>query len=595
MERCVFCQAELDAETRFCWQCGRARSSMLLSEDTAPSLASVPPARRCAVCGALVPAGASVCGNCLSDQPLAEVIPPVRETSPDAPLKRCVACGEESPIWARFCGACRQPFALPADDPAELTQAGLMTEASETLAASSAAPRITRRLLSGALAGPSESFTEGNDAPTLVPTPAALDLDTSSWEPIEATPPPEQASQPSRPKLDKLRIKIIAAILVTALVTTAGGATLAYFLTRPEPTIQVSSTFFAGKTPAASPTTTLRIVGKNFSHHSSVAILLDGKPAPGVQHVPTDGLGGFSVSVTVTEAWRFGAHTLTATDSRGYTTTRGAAVQIIPRPVISVQSKYQQDGVPAGAATTTLHISGKWFSYNSPITFLLDGRPAPGSQGIKSDANGRVDTDLTVTGDWGLGNHTLTAKDAQGYTTQSGVPLAIVPQGEASTPGPNGAPSDNASFTLAVTVQTQDPITGQPASLQETLTIAGGTVCQARDNGQPYTQTGSVLDATGQPTGITYQETLTSTCSGSYKGGQLTYTETVTSDQYSLSNGLTCQAGTPYTLQSLNGSFSSATNSGGNWNTSGVIVICLGGLPFTSHPAQQGSWSGTVQ
>jgi Double zinc ribbon len=601
MEQCAFCQATLDAETRFCWQCGRARTSMLLSEATAPSLAIVMPARRCVVCGEALPRGANTCGYCFSVQPASGALAPGGETSPSAPQKRCAACSEESPIWARFCGACRQPFALPVDDPGELTQQGTLTEAPVVAGASAHRPRVTHRLPSGLLIDMPESFPEASNAPTEAHAPVAPGLGTDPWLRTGATPTLEQVAQPApRVKLGKLQIRIIAAVLVTALVVTAGGATLAYFLTRPAPVIQVTSASLVGKTPAGSPTTILHVSGQHFSHYSSVTLLLDKKPAPAAPSVPTDAAGSFHVDLMVTEAWHFGLHTLMATDARGYTTMQGALVDIIPRPVITVLSHYQQHGVSAGATTTSLHVTGKWFSYHSAITFLLDGHPAPGSQGAESDAQGNVIADLTVTDDWGLGDHVLTAKDAQGYATQSGRPLSIVPQGEAGTPGPNGAPADDASFTLSVTVQTTAPITGAAQSMQETLAItgqadpAGGTVCQARDNGQPFTQTGTVLDTSGMPTGVTYQETLTATCSGSYKGGQLSYTETATSDQYVLSNGLTCQASAPYTLQSLSGSFSDATTSSGSWSAAGPAITCSQPFPFTPFPTQQGSWSGAI-
>src|ERR1051326_63303 len=132
MERCVFCQAALDPETRFCWQCGRARTSMLLVEATSPSQIVPAPARRCVVCGLVLAKGASVCGNCLSPQPSAEGIASGQEAAPGGPQKRCSTCGEESPLWARFCGACRQPFAPPATHPAELTVAGAATDAARS-------------------------------------------------------------------------------------------------------------------------------------------------------------------------------------------------------------------------------------------------------------------------------------------------------------------------------------------------------------------------------------------------------------------------------------------------------------------------------
>src|SRR6185437_7197785 len=123
---------------------------------------------------------------------------------------------------------------------------------------------------SGLLAGSSSGFSEGADAPTLAHTSAPPALETSPWHPSVATPPPEPLKQPApRPKLSGLRVKIIAALLATALVVTTGGATLAYFLTRPEPEIQVVSSASVGKTPAGSPTSVLLVIGQTFSHHSS--------------------------------------------------------------------------------------------------------------------------------------------------------------------------------------------------------------------------------------------------------------------------------------------------------------------------------------
>jgi hypothetical protein len=563
---------------------------------------------QCAVCGVVVPVGASICGNCLSPQPVKAGMAP--EPAEAGPMKRCAACGEESPLWARFCGSCREPFAPPADNPAEITMVGASPSAPEE---------------AGSFADQPESFAEASGAFALAHPPAPPALETSPWRlsaapasagsavftacghtaawyPPAALPAGRAAQSGPRQKPGQIRLKIIAALVATALVVTIGGVTLAYFLTRPEPVIQVTSALLVGKTPAGSPAASLQVSGQNFSHHSSVMILLDGQPAPGVQNVLTDGSGDFHATLAVTEAWRYGFHTLTATDARGYTTRSGVRVDIIPSPVITVQSQYQQGGVPAGATSTTLHVSGKWFSYRSRITFLLDGQPVPGSQGAQSDAQGRVEADLTVTDAWKLGNHTLTAEDAQGYATQRGWMLTIVQQGEADTPGPNGAPADDASFTLAITIQPQAPVPGDSGPLQATLLIsgqpdpAGGTVCQQRDNDQPYTMTGTVLNDTGLPSGLSYQETLTSTCSGSYKSGHLSYTETVTSDQYILSNGLTCQAASvPYTLQELSGSFDDATSSSGNWNSPSVTILCEQGLIFLLRPAEQGTWSATLQ
>ena len=571
MEQCAFCQATLDAETRFCWQCGRARTSMLLVEATSPSQALPSPARRCAVCGAVMPKDASVCGNCFSRQPGPEDTIPKPEPAAPEPLKRCATCGEESPLWARFCGACRSPFALPAASQGELTVAGA-------------------------------ALGDSGVAGTLTSPPVSGVLETSPWRPIIAFSPPGVAAKSGLlPRAGQMRLKIIAALVATALVATTAGVTLAYFLTRPQPVMQVTGSSLVGRIQASSPGVPMQLSGQNFSHNSSVTILLDDKPAPGVQSVPTDGFGSFRVDLNVTEAWRYGLHTLTATDVRGYATRSGVQVKIIPGPVITVQSQYRRDNVPAGAASTTLHISGKWFSYQSPITFLVDGKPAPDSVSAQSDAQGQVTADLTVTDDWALGDHTLTAEDGQGYVTRRGQPLTIVSQGQASTPGPNGAPADDASFALVVTVQIANPLPGQPGTMAETLIVtgqadpAGGTVCQARDDSQPFILQGVLLDASGQPTAITYQETLIATCTGSYHGGRLNYTETATSDQYILSNGLTCQASVPYTLQVVNGAFDGPGASSGDWNSPSNTILCPTGLTFIQHPDQQGMWSATQQ
>jgi hypothetical protein len=179
-----------------------------------------------------------------------------------------------------------------------------------------------------------------------------------------------------------------------------------------------------------------------------------------------------------------------------------------PQPVISVTSDYRVGSIPAGSTGTVFHVSGHHFSDISAITFLLDRVLVPSSQAVQSDADGNIRADLTVTAGWALGNHTLLAKDAAGYTTQVGPTVAIVPQGQAHTPGPHGAPPDDMSFTINGFVVAQNEtliITGQPD---------GGSVCQSRDDGQPHTYTGDFGN------GSTYTETMVFKCSGTYKGGQ---------------------------------------------------------------------------
>jgi hypothetical protein len=153
------------------------------------------------------------------------------------------------------------------------------------------------------------------------------------------------------------------------------------------------------------------------------------------------------------------------------------------------------------------------------VTFQLDGTPAPGNGSAQSDANGNVRMDLTVTDGWVVGKHTLTGRDANSFTTKVGVVVVIVPQGQAHTPGPNGAPADDMSFSLNVTIQRQNASTGEHLQTwNETLLIssrpdpAGGKVCQSADDGQPHTFNGDLGN------GITYTEIYVWTCSGTYKG-----------------------------------------------------------------------------
>ncbi len=628
MGQCAFCQAELAAGTRFCRQCGHAQPSMLLTAPAPAPRATMKLTRQCPNCGEELPEWARFCGNCRSTQPLPDLSALLNEPAP--PTKRCPTCGEAAPLWARFCGVCGQLFAAAGAVSGAMTVIGppsapfggsgalIASPASgELLPGMPGVPVASAFLQAGAPSVPIAPAGPQGGAPGVPIAPAGPQAGAPGVPhaptPAQSGTMPWQVSTGARVAgkgalrglryklLGTTTAKVIAAAVATSVVLGSGGATAAYFLTRPKPVIQVTSAYQANNTPAGSPTTILHVTGQDFSDSSTVAFQLDGKAAPGTRSVSTDAHGAFKTDLTVTEDWRYGFHTLTATDAQGYTTKSGARVDIIPRPLIQVTSQYQQHGTPAGSASTSFHISGKWFSYSSPVTFLLDGRAAPGSRPTTTDANGSVEADLSVNGDWKLGSHTLTAQDAQGYATESGMPVAIVAQGEASTPGPHGAPADDASFSLIITIEYQNPYTGQSQPFQERLIISGqpdpkgGLVCQPQDNNQPYTINGTVYDSnTDQPSGLTYQETLTATCSGSYKDGQLTYTETVTSDQYSLSNGVTCQGETPYEKQSLDGSFSSPTASSGSWNYFASNIYCDQGFLLYSEPSQQASWSGST-
>src|SRR6266566_1300508 len=264
-----------------------------------------------------------------------------------------------------------------------------------------------------------------------------------------------------------------------------------------------------------------------------------------------------------------------------------------PQPVINVTSNYKVGTVPAGSTSTVFHVSGQKFSGNSAITFLLDGTPVPGGSSAQSDANGNVKADLTITNGWSVGSHTLTARDAGNYTTNTGIAVTIVPQGQAHTPGPNGAPPDDMSFTVQTSVQPQDAVNGkQQTPFSEMLQIKGdpngGTVCRLADNGQPQVLTGS------SGNGVTYRETVVWTCSGSYKGGKLTYTETTTSDKIDFSDGISCTIHTPYVNQHLDGTFTNNNTVSGPYTSDGITADCTGGLGTQHGDASKGTWNGNV-
>src|SRR5205807_8745649 len=148
------------------------------------------------------------------------------------------------------------------------------------------------------------------------------------------------------------------------------------------------------------------------------------------------------------------------------------------------------------------------------------------------------------------GDPTLTARDTSRYTTKKGVALTIVLQGQAGTPGPNNAPPDDKTFSINATYfpsgqvsqQLKLDVTGKPDP-------SGGSVCRS-GGGHGTQQTYNGTDNIG-----TYTDTYTLTCSGTYKAGKLSFTETMSSDKYVYTNGVTCTEHTPYVVIHLEGTF----------------------------------------
>jgi zinc-ribbon domain len=269
-----------------------------------------------------------------------------------------------------------------------------------------------------------------------------------------------------------------------------------------------------------------------------------------------------------------------------------------PQPLISITSNYNAGSTPAGANGTVLDINGQKFSGNSAITFLLDGNPAPGNPSAHSDSNGNFSAKVQITGAWSIGMHTLTARDASNYSTKNSVSVTIVPPGVAHTPGPNGAPPDDATFTISLSA-TGSYTGNQPFTRNETLHItgrpdpAGGTVCQDGDNGQQFTTQSTTLD-----THLAFSETYSLTCQGSYKSGKVSYTETLTTDVITYtSSGVSCSLTTPRVNQQVTGTYTSQNTFSGTLTygaTPQSDFHCTQPNWYFYYVGGQGTWTGTV-
>ncbi len=287
-----------------------------------------------------------------------------------------------------------------------------------------------------------------------------------------------------------------------------------------------------------------------------------------------------------------------------------------PQPVITFDKtapgSYAVGQTPAGAIGTTFCVSGTKFAANSTVTFLLDGQPAPDTGTAQTDTDGTLtnnkgsnpcqnskDFDLTVTSKWGMNNHTLTAKDASGNVTQSGITVDIVAQGEAKTPGPNGAPYDSQTFSISVTINARDATDNSSlGSFDETLNITGqpdpqgGKVCQSRDDGTEQDLNGTVSYSDG--TTQDYVEKVHYSCEGTYKGGMLTYTETALNAEFDFktSSGTVACLANQYVEEKMTGSFGTDGTFSGSYSSDEITLNCPSGT--VNFDASTGDWTGNV-
>ena len=274
-----------------------------------------------------------------------------------------------------------------------------------------------------------------------------------------------------------------------------------------------------------------------------------------------------------------------------------------PQPLISISSGFRVvGGALAGARGTTLNITGSKFSNNSTITFLLDGNPAPGNASAHSDAHGNFHAAVKITNAWTVGTHTLTARDASNNTTQNSVRVTIVQPGQANTPGPNGAPPDDATFALGSSLQGQFIGLNQTFSTTIDLAItghpdpAGGSVCTALDDGKVHFYNYSTAN-----NATPYNENAAFTCKGTYKGGKVTYDRTILSDVITFTNtptAVSCTLNGAHPYMELTGTYTSNGTFTGSFNKDAIPqsdYACSDGTASNFYYYNiQGTWTGTV-
>lgn len=94
---------------------------------------------------------------------------------------------------------------------------------------------------------------------------------------------------------------------------------------------------------------------------------------------------------------------------------------------------------------------------------------------------------------------------------------------------------------------------------------------------------------------VRYTITFTPTCSGSYKGGKLTYTQTFSDVKIVYSNGLKCTATAAFVNQELDGSFTSTTEASGTLTSSTPTFTCTNGRTVTvTLQGTDGTWTGSL-
>lgn len=273
-----------------------------------------------------------------------------------------------------------------------------------------------------------------------------------------------------------------------------------------------------------------------------------------------------------------------------YTVTR-------PKPVMTISSLYHVDKVPAGSQGTRIQVQGNGFTPSSPITLLVDQVPLK-IQGIKSDEQGRLKTEIEVSGNWKPGKHSLLAKDKDGYMPQQAASFLVVKQGQAHTPGPHGSPPDDASYKLKVKLDMVNEfgnkvntdidfiliVTGKPDP-------AGGSVCSEDADGKPHVK--------NYPKQFNMTTTTIYSCEGTYKAGRIDYTQMITDVKmvfagYSNETNVCVNKGEAFLYHHLIGTFNDAKTITGTLARPHHELICDRKGARGIYYALNGTWKGVL-
>jgi len=512
---------------------------------------------RCVFCQGSVDPATRRCLNCGQAQPVrTAVLPVVGGAASGGLTKNCQSCGETLPMQAHFCRRCGQPQPTPLNfEETRITGvplppgvAGGWSTGLPTLPAApqTGIPSVSSTLAASQAGAPSVPLAGAG------PQAGTPGVPTAPWGPQAGT--PSIPSAPAGPQ--------------------AGAPSLPNAPAGPQTGQALSAGSKAARLTGKGVTQGLRakLLGTTAAKVIFIAVM--------VTAVATASAAG----VALTRPGAPLAHLLSQPTP-------------VPLPKVTVQSLYHVGSLPAGSTTTTLHVQGSLFAGHALVTFLLNGQPAPGAEAVKSDAQGRVQTDLTITADWPLGTQALSARDAAGHHPLRGAQVVIVPQGEAHTPGPNGSPPDDATFIVKMQLS-KEPCswlyfcdTDQRNFLMVTghLDPTGGTVCGPLDDGQSHT---FPFQGGGG------SETFITGCGGTYKAGAFTYMQTEQS--YTSSDGTSCTwVYTTVPLLSMQGNFNDPMNISGNWtlNYGAGTINCTDGtnqpFDFLTMP-DSGTWTGMI-